>query len=117
MGRQVKLAGDRTFPPVTFTFYEDTDYTVRQNFEEWMSAMNRNEANTGDPRPRDYYGEIILEQLDRETGSGSLYTYTLKDCFPSEVGSISIGYDQNDSVVEFPVTFELNYWTSDGSVD
>jgi len=114
MGRQIKVVGDRTFPPVTFTFYEDTDYSVRKDFEKWMSAMNKHEANTGEPKPRNYYGEIILEQLDRE-GGGSLYTYTLKDCFPTEVGSISLGYDQNDSIVEFPVTFEMNYWTSDGA--
>lgn len=115
MGRKIKIAGDKEFPAWTATFYEDTDFSIKQGFETWLSAINRHEGNTGVTNPRDYYGSILLEQLDREDGD-AIYTYNIVDCFPTEVGEITLGYDQNDTVEEFPVTFEMNYWTSAGGL-
>jgi hypothetical protein len=115
MGRKIKIAGDKEFPAYTLTFYEDTDFSIRRDFETWLSAINRHEANTGITNPRGYYGDILLEQLDRE-GGDAIYTYRIKDCFPTEVGEITLGYDQNDTIEEFPVTFEMNYWVSEGGL-
>jgi hypothetical protein len=115
MGRKIKVAGDREFPTWTATFYEDTDFGLKRSFERWLSLINLHEANTGFTNPRDYYSDIILEQLDRE-GGDSIYTYTLKDAFPIEVGDISLGYDQNDTIEEFQVSFEMNYWESPGGI-
>jgi hypothetical protein len=37
-GRQVIIAGDRTFEPWTITVINDTDFKVRNAFERWMNG-------------------------------------------------------------------------------
>jgi hypothetical protein len=112
MGRKIKVAGDKEFPAWTASFYNDLDFETRDKFEYWLSEINAHEANTGLVNPRDYYADIRVEQLSRE-GGDAIKTYTIKDAFPTEVGEITLGYDQNDTVEEYPVTFEYNYWISD----
>jgi len=112
MGRKIKIAGDKTFEPWTVTIYEDTDFVSKSSFERWSALMNTHESNVGSTNPNDYYSDIIVEQLDRDGGK-VLYTYTIKNAFPTEVGEISLGYAENDTVEEFQVTFEYNYWFSD----
>lgn len=116
MGRRIKVAGDKEFPAWTATFYEDTDYVNRKSFERWLWTIQGHETNEGVTNPRDYYSDILVEQLDRNGGE-AIATYTLKDAFPTEVSEITLGYDQNDAVEEFTVTFEMNYWVSESAVN
>ena len=46
-GRQLKMAGDRTFDVWTPTIINDTDFNVRDAMERWMNGMNAHSANTG----------------------------------------------------------------------
>ena len=39
-----------------------------------------------------------------------LRTYSFQGCFPSEVGAIELGYENNDAVAEFPVTLQYSWW-------
>ena len=39
-GRQIQVAGDRTFEPWVVTIINDTDFTVRNSMERWMNAIN-----------------------------------------------------------------------------
>ncbi len=116
MGRKIKVAGDKEFPAWTATFYNDLDWDVRLQFEGWLHAINAHELNTGLVNPADYYAQIRVEQLSRE-GGDVIETYNLEGCFPTEVGEITLGYDQNDTVEEYTVTFEMNYWTSAAAPD
>ena len=36
-GRQLKIAGDRTFEPWTVTILNDTDFSIRNAMERWMN--------------------------------------------------------------------------------
>ena len=44
-GRQVKLAGNRTFPDWTVTIMNDEDFLVRDGMESWSNAINGLESN------------------------------------------------------------------------
>ena len=46
-GRQLKMAGDRTFDVWTPTIINDTDFVIRDSMERWMNGMNAHSANTG----------------------------------------------------------------------
>ena len=46
-GRQLKIAGDRTFESWTPTILNDTDFVVRDSMERWMNGINAHSANTG----------------------------------------------------------------------
>lgn len=113
MGRKVNFAGDRVFNDITLSFYEDSDVTIRKDFEAWSALMNKHEANTGANNPREYYGDLTIEALDRQ--GAVVYTYEVKDAIPTTIGEVSLGYENNDEIATFDVTFAINYWESAGS--
>jgi hypothetical protein len=114
MGRQIKVAGDKEFPDWTVTMFNDTDFDTRRAFETWLAAINSHVSNVGVSNPLMYYADLKIEQLNKL--GNIIYTYNMYNCFPLEVGEITLGYDQNDQIEEFTVTFSLNYWTSDGAL-
>ena len=56
-GRQLKIAGDRTFESWTVTVLNDTDFNVRNAMERWMNGINAHQANTGLTNPVDYQAD------------------------------------------------------------
>ncbi len=112
MGRSLKVAGNRTFQDWTVTVLNDTHFEVRHNCEKWMGEINLHEANTGASEISAYMKDAKVEQLD-QTGN-PIYTYEFKDIWPSEVSEISLGYEENNSIEEFTITFAIgSYWQSD----
>ena len=47
-------------------------------------------------------------------GGDVLYTYTVRDIWPSEIGSIDLSYESSDAIEEFTVTFQVNYMERGG---
>lgn len=113
-GRNLKVAGDRTFEPWTITIINDTDFSIRNAFERWMNGMNSHTENTGLTNPTDYKADMLVEQLDK---SGVVVKrYDFRGAFPSSVGSIEVSYDSNDEIEEFEVELQYDYWQS-GTTD
>lgn len=113
MGRQIKVAGDKEFQDWTVTMLADTDMNGRRSFERWMNLMNSHQLNLGVNSPLAYYANLSVDMLGRK--GEVLYTVDLKACFPTNVGEVTLGYDNNDAIAEYTVTFAVNYWTSDGT--
>jgi hypothetical protein len=109
-GRQLKMAGDRTFEPWTVTIINDTDFGTRNAMERWMNGINGHQANTGLVNPADYQADLIVEQLDRD--GSSIKTYNFRGCFPTNVSAIDVNYETNDQIEEFTVEFQVQYWES-----
>lgn len=109
-GRQLKVAGDRTFEPWTVTVLNDTDFTVRNSMEQWMNGINAHAANTGLTNPVDYQADLIVEQLDKS--GDTVKTYNFRGCFPTNISAIELSYDTNDAIEEFTVEFQVQYWES-----
>jgi hypothetical protein len=110
-GRQLKIAGDRTFEPWTVTILNDTDFSIRNAMERWMNGINAHQANTGLTNPIDYQADLIVEQLDRD--GDTLKTYNFRGCFPTNVSPIDVSYETVDTIEEFTVEFQIQYWESD----
>lgn len=109
-GRQVKIAGDRTFDVWTPTIINDTDMSVRNAMERWMNGINAHSANTGLTNPVDYEADLIVEQLDRD--GSTLKTYNFRGCFPTQVAPIDLSYASTDEIERFSVEFQVQYWES-----
>ena len=109
-GRQLKMAGDRTFEPWTVTIINDTDFSIRNAMERWMNGINAHQANTGLSNPIDYQADLIIEQLDRD--GDTLKTYNFRGCFPTNVSAIDVSYETVDAIEEFTVEFQVQYWES-----
>lgn len=112
MGRIVKVAGDRTFDDWTISVFNDVDFKIRNSALMWLSALeNSHVANAGPDMPMVYYREVTVEQLNRN--NNVIQTIIIHDAFPTAVGEITLGFDQNDQIEEFDITFAYNFWTGD----
>ena len=109
-GRQLKIAGDRTFEPWTVTVINDTDFNVRNAMERWMNGINAHQANTGLTNPVDYQADLLVEQIDKD--GSTLKTYNFRGCFPTNVSAIELSYETNDAIEEFTAEFQVQYWES-----
>lgn len=109
-GRELKVAGDRTFDPWTVTIVNDTDFSVRDAMERWMNGMNEHSANTGIVNPVDYQADLIVDQLDRD--GSVLKSYSFRGCFPTGVSAIELSYEAVNQLEEFQVEFQVQYWES-----
>ncbi len=109
-GRQLKIAGDRTFETWSPTILNDTDFNVRNAMERWMNGINAHSANTGLVAPADYSADLVVEQLDRD--ETVLKRYNFRGCFPTNISAIDLAYETNDAIEEFTVDFQVQYWES-----
>lgn len=109
-GRQLKIAGDRTFETWSPTIINDTDFAVRNSMERWMNGINAHSANTGLVAPADYSADLVVEQLDRD--ETVLKRYNFRGCFPTNISAIDLTYETNDAIEEFTVDFQVQYWES-----
>ena len=109
-GRQLKVAGDRTFEPWTVTIINDTDFTVRDSMERWLNGINNHKANAGLTNPVDYQADLIVDQLDRD--GTAIKTYNFRGAFPVNISNIELNYETVDTIEEFTVEFQIQYWES-----
>tara|TARA_Y100000991_G_scaffold143054_1_gene107956 strand:- start:98 stop:772 length:675 start_codon:yes stop_codon:yes gene_type:complete len=124
-GRNLKIAGDRTFDVWTITIINDTDFKIRNAFERWMNAINKHDNATGEVTPADYQTDMYVNQIGRAPkgtpGSlgGSLDVaeklpilrrYRFHGTFPTNVSAIELSYDQTDSIEEFTVDLQVQWW-------
>lgn len=107
-GREVKLAGERTFDPWTITVLNDTGMRLRSAFETWSNRMNDRETNGGALQPALYMADMIVEQKDRN--DLTLRTYNLYNAFPITVSEVALSYSANDVISEFNVTFQYSHF-------
>ena len=107
-GRQIYVAGDRTYADWTVTVYNDGGWVARSNLENWNNALQDfGNSTVGAQNPSDYYGSISVQQLDR---SDNVIRHAfLADAWPTNVAEVALAYDTVDVVEEFDVTFRFNY--------
>lgn len=120
-GRILKVAGDRTFDTWTVTIINDENFSHRRAFEAWMQNVAQYSDHSGLTSPVDYMTDATVVQLGRavvatETGTGTggnanvLAQYKFKDIFPTSISQIDLSYDTSDTIEEFTVEFQVQYW-------
>lgn len=107
-GRILKIAGDRTFDTWTVTVINDTDFIIRSAFEKWMNSINKLTDATGLSNPVDYQADAFVHQLDRD--GSTLRTYKFYDVFPTNISQIDLSYETTDTIEEFTVELQVQWW-------
>ena len=110
-GRQLQIAGDRTFEPWSVTIINDVNFEVRGAFERWMNGINNHNENTGLSNPTDYQADMIVEQLNKAGQVTKKYDF--RGTFPTNIGAIELSYDSENTIEEFTVELQVQYWESD----
>ena len=112
-GREIKVAGTRTFPDWSFTVINDEDFLIRNNMERWMSALNAHVANIRNPATAtmaQYQADAMVTQYAK-TGE-IIKQYKMIGCFPTDVAAIDLDWASGDQIEEFAVTFAYQWWES-----
>ena len=105
-GRQIKIAGDRTFEEWSVTVLNDTNFKLRNAFERWQNGINNMTDNEGLTNPVDYQVDAFVDHLDRN--GNTIKSYTLRGLFPINIADIDLNFDEATAVEEFSVTFLIN---------
>jgi hypothetical protein len=108
LNRKIKLAGDPTFEDLTVTISLDTDFAVKNELEEWLASINKNDEVTGAENINDYKKEATIIQLDAKGSEIAEYKYV--GLYPNNMAPVEMSFETNDTVSEYTVTFSYDYW-------
>tara|TARA_B100001013_G_C24571237_1_gene426631 strand:- start:61 stop:588 length:528 start_codon:yes stop_codon:yes gene_type:complete len=109
-GRPIYVAGDRTFETWSVTVYNDTDFLTRNAFERWHNGINNMSDNEGLTNPADYQVDAFVDHLDRN--GNTIKSYTFRGLWPTVVAPITLSYDPIDTIEDYEVTFQYNFFES-----
>ena len=108
-GRIITIAGDRPpFPDWTTTFYNDTDFMIRNAMERWQNGINDYADATGIVTPADYQTDLTVDQLDRD--DTILKSYIFRNCFPLTVAQIDLTTAEATEIEQFEVTWRYQHF-------
>ena len=120
-GRVMKVAGDRTIDSWSVTVINDQDFGHYRAFQAWAQNIAQYGDSAGLTDPSSYMGQATVYQLGRNvasqqgsnspaTDSAILAQYKFVDIFPTTVSAIDLSYDTTDTIEEFTVDFQVQYW-------
>ena len=93
-GRIINIAGDRpAFPDWTTTFYNDTDFMIRNAMERWQNGINDFVDNTGVIAPADFQTDLQIEQ---------------------SIGEIALSSAEATEIETFEVTWKYQHFEASG---
>jgi hypothetical protein len=108
-GRQIKLAGDRTYQDWNVTVINDEDFTVRNMFEAWSNQMNQFVGNLKLSKNNSYKnGSAIVTQYGKS--GDKLRSYEFVGIFPTVISNIGLNWSEQNQIQRFGVTFSYDYW-------
>jgi hypothetical protein len=113
-GRQIKVAGDRTFPEWSLTIINDEDFIVKDALERWNQSINSHIGNLNESG-----GPVAYKQRDgivkQYAKTGQLIRqYDFKNLFPSNIAAIDLSWETTNTIEEYTVTFQYDYWELTG---
>lgn len=116
-GRSLVLPGDSQYSKSwSLTFYSTEEHNIRRAMLEWMRSIDHFQDNMHSGVPAAIMTDMKIEQLD--SAGNPTVRATLHNCFPTEVGELSYGDDQSDSILQVSVTFAFSDWvTGDQDLD
>ena len=112
-GRSIYIAGDREFGDAwTTTFYNDTDFMIRNAMERWSNGINDLADNTGVVAPADYQTDLTVEHLDRD--DTILKSYIFRSAWPTSISAIELTNAAAADIETFDVTWRYQHFEASG---
>lgn len=109
-GREVKVAGNRTFADWTVTIINDEDFIIRNAMESWIRGINDNETNLRRALTTQQYASDAQVFQYSKAGGSPIKSYKFVGMFPIDLSPIELDWGSNDTIEEFSVTFQYQYW-------
>lgn len=105
-GRKVKIAGDRTYEPWTFTVYNATNFDVYEEIVDWQNSINAPVENVG-VNSQAYKRDGVIEFLDNN--ENVIKTVEIIGGWPAIIGEVTLDWESENEVQTFDVTLEYDY--------
>jgi len=108
MGRDIKMAGDRTFDTWSTTIINDEDFSIRNTLEKWL---NRIKSHAGvkqfGTKTSDYKRTATVTQLSKD--GSKLKSYSFKNVWPTSLTEIPLDMASGE-IEEFSCVWNYDYW-------
>ena len=99
---------------ITATFFVDNSNTIYGFFQKWFQMVTSFDPNHSRNTvhgmslesfnyPEEYYGSMTLEIKD--VADNSVITFNMDQLYPINMGTITWGWENNDSIARLPITF------------
>lgn len=119
-GRSIKFSGERVYADWVISVYDSSipAKDLRTGFERWIEAMdgrNTHQLNyniTSDwvVRYSDINPGTTSTSLPTQSPSNFTKSVKLRNCFPTDIGPVTLNYDAADSFSEFTVQIAYDFW-------
>ena len=117
MGRTYKIPGDRTFEPWTITVMADAKMGLRRSFESWINLTNNAKKNRSSVDGLGYLKPMEVHLFGKQGKAGNklgeqvIKKYKFHHSYPTNISSIDVDANANDTITEFTVEMQYAYWT------
>ena len=112
-GRNIYVSGDRPAPDTwSTTFYNDTDFMIRNAMERWHNGINDFAENTGVINPAAYQTDLTVEQLDRD--DTVLKSYIFRNAYPLTISAIELTNAEAGDIESFEVSWRYQHFEPSG---
>ena len=115
-GREVKLAGNRTYADWSIQIINDEDFLIRNAMEQWHSTINGpigNQRQNNVASVDNGYGvNATVIQYSKE--GTPIKQYQFVGMWPTTISAIDLNWQSNDQLEEFNVTFAYQYFIPSG---
>lgn len=109
IGVGIKYAYDIMFNEIAITFADTSDMKIQKFYVEWMDEMYDRDIRGGGFAYRDeYVRRMTINKLDRE--NNTQMTYQLNDCFPINLGEVTLSQASQNTLSNLTVTFSYTDW-------
>jgi hypothetical protein len=106
-GRRIKIPGDRTYAEWSATFISDSSMALHANFEAWMDFIKGTDYTSTSQSGATGLNYMAQANIIHYNDAGTaVRTYTLRDCFPTNIAQIDLSYENGEQLAEFSVTFQ-----------
>tara|TARA_R110000823_G_scaffold315320_1_gene446594 strand:- start:746 stop:1504 length:759 start_codon:yes stop_codon:yes gene_type:complete len=109
-GQVNKMPLSRSNDSLTTTFFGDSNYLIMGFFQRWLNYIVQDGGEVWDNRAsreiaykEDYVSYVEIIGYDQD--SQEKVTYTLFEAFPTQIGAVQMGWEQNDTTIQIPIEF------------
>jgi hypothetical protein len=115
-GREVKIAGNRTYADWTVQVINDEDFLIRNAMELWHSNINgpvgNRRATVAETVDNGYGINATVIQYGKD--GSTIKQYQFVGMWPTNISNIDLNWQSNDQLEEFSLTFAYQYYIPSG---
>ena len=105
-GESREVPYERSYEPITMSFYVDSDFKVKEYFDNWHNSIFDPYTRAGN-----YYEEYVkpIEIWVHNVEDKRTYALSLYECYPKSVSAVSLDYGSKE-LMKLQVTMQYKYW-------